>query len=325
LKGGTGLQPAEQNAFGKNSNTLEQEAQANLASRVWQPVPVSGRPLDPKRDFGEHLVDISDIDTFLKKPADGGVRSAPEFVSKAKDLPPDQAIPLLKRAQQLNPLWAEPVFQQAELTSDSAEKQALLKKATQLDPRATSYWVELAQVQTAAGQATVAQGSWLRAEDSAAPGAERDRIHQLRLGSEDERLDAADAARRREREAVHQADQHAQISETDRIREAEAKANQALDADAGGTKPQNVVPWSATVPQRKIQGVLMRVDCLGSDDRLWVKDKTGNTVQLLLKNASEAGLTCGPQPPGRRVSLSYAAAPDDRFHTSGNVISLESK
>ncbi len=265
LKGGSGLPAAEQNAFGKDSKTLEQEAQANLAAHNWQAVPVSGRPLDPKRDFGEHSVEgIDDIETYLKTPAKSGIRSAPEFVAKAKDRSPDEAIPLLKKAQQLNPLWAEPVFLQAQLTSDPAEKQALLKKATQLDPRATQYWIELAKLQTTAGQATAAQGSWLRAEDSAAPGTERERVHQLRLDSEQERLDAADEARRREREAVHVADQHAQQSEADRIRAAEAKANQALDTAAGGSKPENAVPWNATVPKKKMDGVLIRVDCLGS-------------------------------------------------------------
>ncbi len=326
LKGGSGLQAAEQNAFGKASAVLEQEAQANLAAGRWQAVPVSGRPLDPKRDFGEHSIEgLDDLKAFLSKPAQTGVRSALGYVAAAKGLPPDQAIPLLKKAAQTNPLWAEPVFLQAQLTSDPAEKETLLKRAVQLDPRATPYWVELAQVQTTAGQATAAQGSWLRAEDSAPSPAEREQIHQLRLGSEKERLDAAENAQRREREALHLADERAQQSEAERIRAAEAKANQSLDAAAGGAKPENVVPWDATVPRKRLEGILVRVDCLGRDARIWIKDKAGATIQLLLKNAGDSGLTCGPQQPARLFSVTYAAQPNERLRTSGTVLSLGSK
>ncbi|HZR78799.1 MAG TPA: hypothetical protein VFA58_06290, partial [Chthoniobacterales bacterium] len=226
------------------------------------------------------------------------------------------------KAAQLNPLWAEPIFQQAQFASDAAGKEALLKKATQLDPRGTEYWMELAQVQTTAGEASAAQGSWLRAEDSAATTAERNRIHQLRLSSEQERLDAADQARRNEREAVHLADEKAADAEAARVSAAEAKANQALDAEAGGAKPENVVPWDQVVPQKKLEGTLTRVDCLGSNARLWVTSKAGKTTELFLKDSSAAGLSCGGGQVPRQVSISYSAQPDDRFHTSGNVVSI---
>ncbi len=359
LRGST-VRVAEQAAFAKNPDLLEQEATANLAAGNWQPVSVSGRPLDPKRDFGEHSLDSTLAAVYL---ADGqlaqdrtaaeaayksaiaaggtaaalgyeglrrfqdairaGSRSAPVYAAAAEGLSPAQALPLLKKAAQLNPLWAEPVFRQAQLADTPAEKEGLLKKATQLDPRATHYWLDLARVETANGEATQAQGAWLRAEDSAPTPAERARIHQLRLDSEQERLNAADEARRREREAVHLADEHAQQSEADRIRAAETKANEALDAVAGGAKPENAIPWDQVVPQKKLDGTLVRVDCLDTHARLWVKDKRGNTLQLFLKDSSALRLTCGAQQPARRVSIAYAAQSDDRFHTSGNVVSIK--
>jgi hypothetical protein len=338
----------------------------------WQAVSVSGRPLDPKRDFGEHSLDplIADIyqaDTqlaanpkaaeasykaaieakgaaaalgfeglahiaelehdnpkpFLDNAIHAGSKSAPVYVSAAEGLDAAQALPLLKKAAQLNPLWAEPIFKQAELASDVQQKQALLKKAVELDPRGTEYWLELAQVQTDAGDATAAQGTWLRAEDSAPNEAERDRIHQQRLDSEQQRLDAADQARHREREAVHLADERAQQAELDRIRAAEAKANQKTDAQAGTAKPESAVPWEQVVAQKKLEGTLLRVDCLRAANRLWVKDKSGTAVQLLLKDASQSGLACGPQQPPRRVSLAYSADPDERFHTAGTVVNIQ--
>ncbi len=383
LRSGSTLRAAEQNAFGKDSATLEQEAAANLASHNWPSVSVSGRPLDPKRDFGEHSLDdataavyrakaqlasagkseaagtendsaeaafksaiaaggasralgyeglaaIAELahdnpKPFLDNAIRAGSRNATVYVSAADGLDPAQALPLLKRAAQLNPLWAEPIFRQAQLSPDPASKEALLKKAIQLDPRATPYWIELAQLQTTQGEGTAAQGTWLRAEDSAADAPERARVHQLRLDSEQERLDAAENARRRERESVHLADERAQQSEADRIRAAEQKANSAKDAAAGDQKPANVVPWNEIVPTpKRISGTLIQVDCLGAaaPARLSIKDRTGSTVQLLLKDPSRTGLTCGPQHPARRVSLTYAPQPDDAFHTSGSVVSM---
>jgi hypothetical protein len=369
---GSGVQAAEQNAFGKDSKLLEDQAKANLTSHNWQPASVSGRPLDPKRDFGEHSLDAAVADVYLAevefssdpKAAEAaykaateakgppvalgfeglaqiaetehdnskpfldnairaGSKSAPVYVAAAEGLDAAQAVPLLKKAAQLNPLWAEPIFKQAELAPNSAEKEKLLKEAVKLDPRGTPYWLELAQVQTEAGESTAAQGSWLRAEDSAPNAAERGRIHQLRLDSEQERLDAADEARRREREAAHLDDERAQKAELDRIRAAEEKANQAADAKAGTPKPEGVVRWDEVIAQKKLQGTLLRVDCLHTATRLWVKDKAGSATQLLLKQVSPPGLACGAQQPPRRVTLAYSADPDEQFHTAGTVISIQ--
>jgi hypothetical protein len=222
----------------------------------------------------------------------------------------------------VNLLWAEPVFLQAQLTTDMAQREVLLNKAVQLDPRSTKAWMALANTQTANGHSTAAQGTWLRAEDSAPPGAERDRIHQLRLSSERERLDAAEAVRRRERESAHLDDERAQQGEAARIRAAEEKANGQLEAAAGNAKPEKVLPWEDTVRQRKIQGTLIRVDCLHSSARLWVKDKTGASIQLFLKDPAQLGRACGPQQQPRRVSVAYSPRDDDRLNTSGDVVSI---
>jgi hypothetical protein len=234
----------------------------------------------------------------------------------------DQALPLLKKAAQLNPRWAEAVFRQAEFTYDKAEKENVIKTATQLDPRISHYWIELAKLQTTNGHVQAAQGSWLRAEDSAPNEAERERIHQLREGSEDERLNAADAARRREREAVHLADQRAQQSEADRIHAAELKANQALDAASGTAAPVDAVPWNSVVPKKKITGVLTQVDCLHTGVRLLVKSAKG-PVLLYLKDAAPLNLACGVQPKPRHVSISYLAEPDENRHTEGDVTGIQ--
>jgi hypothetical protein len=370
LKGGSTLRAAEHNAFAKDAAELEQEAAANLAKGDWQPVSVSGRPLDPKHDFGEHSLDSAlaqvyvadtqlsadpktaeaaykaavdaggttaapgyaglaqvaklnrqDATSFLDSAVRAGSRSAPVYVALAADADAAEAAPLLKKATQLNPLWAEPVFRQAQFASGE-NKGALLKRATELDPRISQYWVELAQWQTLNGHASAAPGSWLRAEDSARNESERARIDQLRMDSEEQRLDAADRERRREREELHQADQRAQDAEAQRIRAAEQKANQAVNAEAGSIAPGEVVPWSSIVPHKKLQGLLVKVDCLHSGARLAVKSRAGQVTQLFLADTSAMKLACGVQRTPRSVSLSYAAQPDAERQTAGEVTEI---
>lgn len=372
LKDGSTLSAAEMNAFGQSRDILEKQAAQNLAAGNWQAVPVSGRPLDPKRDFGEHelpaaiadvyLADLSvsmdpksaevaykaaveagppatalgyeglaqvaklekrNPKPFLEDAIRAGSRSAPVYVADADGQPPAEALQLLKKASQLSPLWAEPVHLQAELAATPAEKEALLKKAVQLDPRMTRYWIELAGLQTVDGHALAAQGSWLRAEDSAATDAERERVHDLRVHSEQERLDAADRERRQEREAAHLADEQAQQTEADRIRAAEAKANRTLDSEAGGSEPTNVVPWDSMLTKKKIIGTLVRVDCFHSGDRLSIKDRSGQILQLYLKDPAQLNLSCGTQTTPRRVSVAYINQRDDDRHTAGNVTDIE--
>jgi hypothetical protein len=368
LRSGTDMRAAERNAFGKDPAELEREVAANLTAGHWEPVQVSGRPLDPKRDFGEHSLDGASAAVYLAtanfernpEPAEAaykeavaagppaaalgyqglaalaernkenpkpffdkaiqaGSHSALVYVGAADGLDAPQAMPLLKRAEQLNPLWAEPVFQQAELTNDPAEKLSLLKKATQLDPRGTQYWIALAEYQTSLGQAAAAQSSWVRAEDSAPTPAERDRLHQQRVDSEQERVDAEARAAKHERDAARQADEQAQQAEAARIRAAEQRANAGKSSQA----PDEVLKWSDVVPQKKVTGQLMNVECLGANARLEVKDRHGSSIRLLLRNVTESGLACGAQKPARTVSISYAAEPDDRFHTVGLITTLK--
>ncbi|MBV9498567.1 MAG: hypothetical protein JO138_04270 [Acidobacteriaceae bacterium] len=371
LKSGSSLRVAEQNAFGKDFDALEKEAAANLAKGSWQAIAASGRPLDPRRDFGDHSLDGSIAAVYLAeasltrdpKSAEAtyksaieagravaplgfeglaqlaslqhrdpkpdlqnairaGSRSAPVYVAAAEDLPPDQALPLLKKAAQLNPLWGEPVFQQALLAANPAEKESKLKQATQLDPRATRYWLELAQVEMANGEGVSAQGAWLHAEESAPTQAERDRLHQQRLDSQQEREDAAENQRLRERNAAHLADEQAQQSEADRIRAAEERANKTLDSAAGGAQPSNVVPWSAISENKKLRGQLIQVDCLRHASRLTIRAAAGN-VALLLPESIGQKLACGVLSSPRRVSVAYNAESDEEHNTSGVITSFE--
>ncbi|MBV9268076.1 MAG: hypothetical protein JO061_18050 [Acidobacteriaceae bacterium] len=368
LKDGSSVRVAERNAFNRDPDALEKEAAANLAAGNWQSVPVSGRPLDPKRDFGEHTVETALVEAFLASPGTSpeaaykaalteegtampigyeglaglaaqrkedplasledairsGSKSAPVYVVVAKSKSPQEAQPLLKRAISLAPLWAQPIYEQAQLAATPLDKEMLLKKATQIEPRQTRYWIELAELQLTDGHALSAQTSWLKAEDSAPTPQERDRIHETRLAREQQRLDAAKAERRHERDEVHEADQRAQDAELARIHAAEAKANSQLDTEAG-RNPCDVVPWQDVVPKRSLKGTIISIECGKDPERVSIRDKTGKTTTLLLDNPEAAGLACGAKQPARRVSVSYAAQPDDQFHAAGRVLTIETQ
>ncbi len=373
LKGGSTLRAAEQNAFGQPPDALEKEAMARLEAKNWQAVATSGRPLDPKRDFGEHslndaiaqvyladatlpggaktarqtyqqaveaggaaaplghegLAKLAELDhkepeLHIENAVHTGSRSAPVYVEAAVGLPPEQAIASLKKAEFLNPLWAEPVERQAELTEDRKDKEELLKKATALNRRDPQLWIALATVQSKAGEASAAQGSWLRAEDAALSPAIREQVHQQRLSSEEGRVEAAEKARDRERNASYYSDQKAQQRESKRITAAEKKANSSLAAEGGEVNSAEAIPWGDLASAKKIEGSITRVDCAGKDGRLTVKETAGNIVVLLLKNVAEASLSCGAQKPPKRVSLTYSASTDEQSGTLGTVLSLDS-
>lgn len=374
LKGGSSLSSAESNAFGRPVDELEKEAAAIVDSGKWPSAPVSGRPLSPKRDFGEHSVpdveigvyladarlpgeqkasrvvyraavdaggsaaplgyeglaqlavlENADTTKYLDAAAQAGSRSAPVYFASAEDLPTERMIALLKKSAALNPRWAEPVFRQAQETEDKAEREALIKRATEINPRETKYWIELAKAQIANGHAAVAQGSWLRAEESAATEKGRDEIHQMRMDNETARLDAAEKARMDERNAARRADERAQQSQADRIKAAEAKANAALNSEAGERPPGEVVPWNQVVPKKEVKGELIRVECVGKNARLRVKDGRNRESSLFLRNATESGLACGDQKPPVAVTVTYAAQPDESLRTDGTVLTLQTR
>ena len=371
LKNGGTMRAAESNAFGRPYAELESEAAERLKANQWEPVSVSGRPLNPKRDFGEHSLsgvladayladaqlgsnrkvaeaaykaaveagppatavgfeglaqlarlDGSDPGEFIDSAIRANSRSAPIYLAASAGREPDDAMRLAKRAAALNPRWAAPLVKQAELTENLNDRENLLKKAAQLDRREPQIWIELARTQTEDGHAALAQGSWLKAEDAAGSPAERDKIHQQRMVAEAGRLDAAEAARQTEIDAAYRADQRAQRAQASKVRAAERKANKALDAESKTETSSAPVPWGQLVPQKKAEGTLLQVECMGSNARLVFRDRSGASLNLLWRNTSDLGLSCGEQKPPLRVSLTYAVESDERFKTDGSVSSL---
>jgi hypothetical protein len=207
-------------------------------------------------------------------------------------------------------------------TTNAAEREKLLKRATELDRRRPEIWIALAEAQIANNHANLAQGSWTRAENAASDPAERARIAEQHAEGETRRLEALENQSNAAQDAAVRADRQAQRAQAAKVRAAVEAANRSLDAESKSGAAPAAVPWSAVVPEKKADGKVFRVDCLGSDARVQLRQADGQSVALLWRNASDLGLSCGEQKPPRRVSVTYAADPDEASKTSGSISSI---
>jgi hypothetical protein len=241
----------------------------------------------------------------------------------------------LKKASELNPRWAEPYFQMADLDpaidkEHLEQRAALLKKAALLDTRNIAYWQALAKTYIAANDYGEAQKAWAGAERAAANDDERAGIRQVRLQVEQKEFDYDAAERKRiadEREADLQ-----------RVKaQSEAAIHAAEDAARKRMNPNGQVPpkpetwYKSDETGTSVQGVFERLDCLGQQARLVIQVADGKTVQLLVPDpsqidssgAAEQALACGPQKHPRQVVVHYTAKQDAKLHTTGVATAIE--
>jgi hypothetical protein len=261
---------------------------------------------------------------FLDDAMHAGSKSAEVYMQAAQDLPPDQALPLLKKAEQLNPRWSKPVYAQAEDTEDGIQREALLKQAIQLNSRSPDYWVALARAQIANDQALAAQSSWARAEEAAPDEAKRKFIRHLQESMEDARLDGEKDQAKREKDAAVQADQRAQQAEQDRIHAAEDRANKASAAAAGGDNSAGpaIVDWDSLTKTQKSYGSVVMVTCGTDYVRVAVRDLRGKTRQLLYRDPDHKTFSCENKPEKRRIVVTFRPHDDAVHGTDGDIVNV---
>ena len=243
-----------------------------------------------------------------------------------KRLPESQAIALLRTAAELNPRWYEPPYLQSKFAKTPREKEALVAQALKLNPRRPEIWQELAEVQSANGQAMSAQNSWARAEDNAASDEQRDRIRRARDAAESKRLNAEEAARREAQEAARAEDARLRQAQMDRIHAAERRANASNGASGG---PKGAERGSAVVERvEPAAGWAAGAGGLPREQlKLFIKPANGKTKELLVKdpsavNGNNAPLTCGVQRPAKHLSVTYRPRVDAQLGTAGDVDSI---
>lgn len=241
----------------------------------------------------------------------------------------------LKKASFLNPRWAEPYFQLADLDAavDKAQlekRAALLKKATDLEPRNMEYWQALAKTYEAAKDFAEAQKAWGGAERAAASDKEREKLHQVRLDLQATRFDEEAAERKRQREEQEADLARVKAQSEAAIHAAENAARKKMNPN-GEAPPKPEAWYQASEAGASVQGVFQRLDCLNGSARFVVQTADGKTVQLLMGDPSQVSLAgggektlaCGAQKNPRQVVVRYTAQPDAKLHTAGVVTAIE--
>ena len=360
LQQGAPPDSAARNAFDKSEAELDKMVDDHLAAGRFETFPISGKPVNPERDYRSYpghparaellLADLltgAEAQTAYRallnsRPtaeAFEGAGMLAEAIAKEsesarcwyryaleeKDLEKSRAA--LRKAMELNPRWAEPHARWASTETDAVRRAIVYKKAAELDPRATASWIALAEAQQDARDFTAANQSWRMAERSASDPDERGKIERRRLEYEQTRLDLEAAERRRKEEERRRELAELKAKALADIRAAEARANAGTNVDPN----QKVVEWwdgPAGVPAT---GKLERVDCLNGPARLVVRDgkgrlthyKVSDPTKVAITGAGQLTLSCGPQQPPRAVRLQFEAKPDPKLGTLGNVLTIE--
>jgi hypothetical protein len=270
--------------------------------------------------------------TALQDAIDSGSKSARAWLELGRmGSDEDQ----LKKAGDLNPRWAEPYFQLAELNpaidkANLEQRAALLKKAASLDPRNSDYWTALAKTFIAAKDFGEAQKAWAGAERAAANDAERERIGKVRLEVQATRFDEEAAERKRIKDEEEADLQRVKAQSEAEIHAAEAAARKKMNPN-GAVPPKPEALYEEPAAGVSVEGMIQRLDCLDQRARLVIQTPDGKTMQLLMADPSQITLggggektfTCGAQKQARSATIHYNAKPDAKLHTEGVVIAIE--
>jgi hypothetical protein len=270
--------------------------------------------------------------TALQEAIDAGSKSARAWLELGR-LQSDADE--LKKAGELNPRWAEPYYQLADIDpavdkEHLEQRAALLKKATALDPRSSDYWTALAKTDEVAKDFTEAQKAWSGAERAAATDQERERIRKVRLNVQEKRFDYEAAERKRVRDE-QEADLARVKAQSDAAIHASEDAARKKMNPNGAAPPKAEAWYEEPKAGSSVQGVFQRLDCLDTRARLVIQTSDGKNMQLLMADPSQVSLggggektfSCGAQKQARQVTVHYNAKPDTKLHTVGEVVAIE--
>jgi len=300
---------AWRNTTGVLQRDFDKEARAHLAKGAPGTVPLTGRPMDPRRIRGEEL-EPAEAQTLL---ADLAGKAAP---AGAQALVKQNTKESLEQAWKLNPRWSLPHERLAALETKQSDKAQRFRKAAELSPREVRLWRAAAEAFEAAELPAEAAKMWFAAERAAPTPAERAQLRQVRLASDQKRVEAEEAERRRIQEAEARELQRLKDEAITRIREAEAKAN-------AGAKPSTSKPvewWDGPRPDASLTGKLLRVDCkpngamtllIGADLKTAKALSVKDPGKIVVTGNGAVDLSCGPQRSPRTVTAEYQKASNE--------------
>jgi hypothetical protein len=249
----------------------------------------------------------------------GGLESAPD--KKKADL---------VKAAELNPKWADPFVRLSETEPGPVRRTFWLKKAAEASPRDIRLWEAVARSAAEAEQFQDAARAWAMAERAAGSDDERVKVRDERMHAEQEHLDAADAARKREEDERQRDLDRVRQASLAEIHAAETKANSQLNPDGRFSK-EGAIEWSELEKEGpSVDGVFERFDCLGQQGRIVIQTAQGKLVRLLVIDPAQVAiqggdgaLACGAQKPARKVHVRYDPNSNTKAGTSGEVRAIQ--
>ena len=347
------------NAFQKSAEEIEREVDRYIEAGKYDTAPVSGRPISAQRQFipkeveeivgqvalADAAASAAAYQAILKRsPGNAEAReglgmleqsianlaqakSARALVVRAgitKELMEKKSS--LAAAAKANPRWVDPQRQLAALETHPAQRLAVLRTITAIEPRNPANWVALAEAQEVNNQFPEAAKSWTAAERATDDPTARTRIREARAASEDRRVQQQIAERDEVRRKAEQELQDLRNRALMEIRKAEARANEGKPVIDRRTLDE----YKDGPQTSKLTGVLQRVDCMGDQARLYVASggqmtrimvPDGNKVEI--KGGGERALACGVQKPARKVVVHYTPKNDPKQGTTGEAATIE--
>ncbi len=267
--------------------------------------------------------DASTAHQYINAARDAGTKNFVALTAYAAlDKDAGEAEDILKEALTVDPNYAMAHWTLGEKLREGDRRMAEWKQAVNLAPRNYEWAAKYAQLCLDEQQYAEAGRAWAAAAQAAPDDATRDRYLSMRSGIEAKRLEAEDAERRESAEIKARELARLKAEAQKELAQLEARANtKPLSADP----PRPTVDWYDTDSDAKISGMLIRVNCIGKQARLDVKDDQGKTQSLLVTDPNQlvvqggdGKLACGVQKPVR-VEIAYRKSKDVKAGVAGDA------
>jgi Tfp pilus assembly protein PilF len=230
---------------------------------------------------------------------------------------------ILKEVLSIDPKYALAHWTLGErFASEPRRRMGEWKQAIDLEPRNYQWAEKYASLCEAEKYYAEAGRAWVVASQGAPDLAKRDEYLARRARIESLRIEDEDAIRRAEAAEKAAELERLKAEAREEVRRLEARTNK------GPLDPNAVVDWWDE-PGEKMTGTLVKIDCLGREFRLELKDEKGITQRLLIRDphkiavsGGEMTFACGPQKP-RALLIGYKPAKDAAKGTVGEVTAID--
>lgn len=238
----------------------------------------------------------------------------------------DVAIEVLQKALEIDPKYAPAHWELGDKYDDPGPRLAEWKIALGLNPHNVDWWVAYARLNEGQKHWAEAGRAWVAAAEATTDPSKRDAYLKARAAIEQQRLDDEAAEKKRDADAQAAELERLKAAARKEIADAETRAN-AQNTKKGDNAP--VVDWWDDANSSSLNGTLTRVDCVGKQLRLQVKDAGGAARVLLITDPNgidvkggEMKFSCGVQKP-RAVVIRYK--PSAASGVFGEVTGIEYK